>query len=115
MVQLGLKDRALSNDSIWLCTNCQTCVDHCPQNVGTAEVVRALRNLAAKEGRTPRVYGELSSAIEKTGYAYEIPQLRLRKREAKGLPPLPKGDVESIRKLFKATGFSNTSEEEEKG
>ena len=112
MVQLGLRDRALSNDSIWLCTNCFTCVDHCPQDVGTAEVVRALRNLVAKERSMPRVYEDLSSSILKTGYAYEIPQLRLRKREEQGLPPLPKGDVDSIRKLFKATGFSKTLERE---
>jgi len=114
MVQLGLKDRALSDDSIWLCTTCFTCVDHCPQDVGTAEVVRALRNLAVKERPMPPVYKELSSAILKTGYAYEIPQLRLRQREEKGLPPLPKGDVDSVQKLFKATGFSKTIEEEEK-
>ncbi|MFQ6063951.1 MAG: 4Fe-4S dicluster domain-containing protein [Candidatus Bathyarchaeia archaeon] len=112
MVQLGLKEKALSDDSIWLCTSCFTCVDHCPQDVGTAEVVRALRNLAVKERPMPRVYEELSSAILKTGYAYEIPQLRLKKREEQGLPPLPKGDVASVDKLFKATGFSKTLERE---
>jgi len=114
MIQLGLRDRALSDDSIWLCTSCFTCVDHCPQDVGTADVVRALRNLAVKERPMPRVYKELSSAILKTGYAYDIPQLRLRKREEQGLPPLPRGDVESVRKLFKVTSFSKIVEREEK-
>jgi heterodisulfide reductase subunit C len=113
MVQLGLRDRVLSDESLWLCTKCFTCVDHCPQNVGTAEVVRALRNLAVKERAMPRVYKDLSSAILKTGYAYEIPQLRLRQRKEKGLPPLPKGDVDSVNKLAKATSFAETVEKEE--
>ncbi|NIP66571.1 4Fe-4S dicluster domain-containing protein [Candidatus Bathyarchaeota archaeon] len=113
IMQLGLKDRALSDDSIWLCTTCFTCVDHCPQDVGTAEVIRVLRNLAVKEEPMPRVYQDLSSAILKTGYAYRIPQLRLKKRKEKGLPPLPTGAVESVCKLGKATGFSKLLEEEE--
>ncbi len=114
MIQLGLKDRVLSREDIWLCTTCFTCVDHCPQDVGTADVVRALRNLAVEENSMPRVYRDLSSAILKTGYAYAIPESRLRKREQLGLPPLPKGDVESVNKLFEATGFSKTMENEEK-
>lgn len=114
MIQLGLKDRVLSREDIWLCTTCFTCVDHCPQDVGTADVVRALRNLAVEENSMPRVYRDLSSAILKTGYAYLIPESRLRKREQLGLPPLPKGDVESVNKLFEATGFSKTMEREEK-
>lgn len=112
MIQLGLRDRVLSDEDIWLCTTCFTCVDHCPQDVGTADVVRALRNLTVKERPMPRVYEDLSSAILKTGYAYKIPQLRLRRREEQGLPPLPKGDVESVDKLFKVTGFSKTMERE---
>ncbi len=114
MIQLGLKDRVLSKEDIWLCTTCFTCVDHCPQDVGTADVVRALRNLAVRERPMPRVYEDLSSAILKTGYAYIIPQSRLRKREKLELPPLPKGDVESVKKLFEVTGFSKIIENEEK-
>ncbi len=110
MVQLGLKDRLLSNDAIWLCTTCFTCIDHCPQDVETASIVRALRNLAIKVGVMPLVYKELASNILETGYAYKIPELRLRRREEQGLPPLPKANLESIEKLFDITGFSKTFE-----
>jgi heterodisulfide reductase subunit C len=114
MIQLGLKDRVLSKEDIWLCTTCFTCVDHCPQDVGTADIVRALRNLAVRERPMPRVYEDLSSAILKTGYAYIIPESRLKKREILGLPPLPRGDAESVKKLFEVTGFSKIIENEEK-
>ena len=110
MVQLGLKDRLLSNDVIWLCSTCFTCVDHCPQDVGIAQIVRALRNLTVKGGSMPLVYQELASNILKTGYAYMIPELRLKKREEKGLPALPKANLGSVAKLFDITGFSKTLE-----
>ena len=112
MTQLGLKDRLLSSDVIWLCSTCFTCIDHCPQDVGIASIVRALRNLSVKERDMPVVFKELASNILKTGYAYLIPELRLKKREEQGLPTLPKANLESVAKLFDITGFSKTLEKE---
>jgi len=106
MTQLGLKSKVLSSDVIWLCAACFTCVDHCPQDVEIASVLRALRNLAVKEGFLPAVYKELASNILQTGLAYKIPDLRLKKRVDIGLPPLPKADLDSVNKLADATGFS---------
>ncbi|KPV62437.1 MAG: CoB--CoM heterodisulfide reductase iron-sulfur subunit C [Candidatus Bathyarchaeota archaeon BA1] len=111
MTQLGLKDRVLSSDVIWLCAACFTCVDHCPQDVEIASVLRALRNLAVKEGYLPAIYRELASNILQTGLAYKIPELRLRRREEIGLPPLPKADLESVNKLADVTGFSKLVQE----
>lgn len=112
MTQLGLKDRLLSNDVIWLCSTCFACIDHCPQDVGIANIVRALRNLTVKERGMPVVFKELASNILKTGYAYMIPGLRLKKRDEQGLPSLPKANLESIAKLFDITGFSEILEKE---
>ena len=67
MVQLGLKKRLLLNDVLWLCSTCSTCVDHCPQDVGIVNIVRALRNLTVKEGEMPDVYRHLASSIKKNG------------------------------------------------
>ena len=99
MTQLGMKDRLLSSESLWLCAACFTCVDHCPQGVDIAGVVRTLRNMAVNEGIIPTVFRELLSNILKTGYAYRIPEMRLKKRVEKGLPPLPKANLEDMSKL----------------
>jgi len=80
--------------------------------VGIASIVRALRNLSVKERDMPNVFKELASNIRKTGYAYMIPGLRLKKREEQRLPSLPKANLESIGKLFDITGFSKTLEKE---
>lgn len=110
LAQLGIKDQVLKSDTIWLCAACYTCVDHCPQDVEIASVLRALRNMAVKEGAMPLNFKELASAIMQTGYAYRIPELRIKKREETALPPLPKGNLEDIAKLFKVTGFSKVLE-----
>lgn len=114
MTQLGLKSKVLSSDVIWLCAACFTCVDHCPQDVEVAGVLRALRNLAVKEGFMPVAFKQLASNILETGYAYKIPDWLLREREEQGLPPLPKANLESITKLFDVTGLSKLIEKEGK-
>ncbi|MDH5782808.1 MAG: 4Fe-4S dicluster domain-containing protein [Candidatus Bathyarchaeota archaeon] len=110
MIQLGLKNKLLSNDIIWLCSTCFTCIDHCPQDVGIANIVRALRHLTVERETMPVVYKELASNILKTGYAYVIPRLRLKKREEMELPSLPKANLENLAKLFDVTGLSKMLE-----
>jgi heterodisulfide reductase subunit C len=105
MAQLGLRERVLNSDTLWLCAACFTCTDRCPQDVEVASVIRVLRNLAAEKGYVPQVFKEQSSSILESGYAYKIPELRIKKRESLGLPPLPKGNVESIRKSLMGVRF----------
>jgi CoB--CoM heterodisulfide reductase subunit C len=105
MAQLGLKDRVLKSDTLWLCASCFTCTDRCPQDVEVASVIRVLRNLAAEQGCMPQVFKEQCASILESGYAYKIPELRVKKRETLGLPPLPKGNPESIRKTLREVHF----------
>ncbi|MCW3985050.1 MAG: 4Fe-4S dicluster domain-containing protein [Candidatus Bathyarchaeota archaeon] len=106
MTQLGLKNRVLSSDTLWLCAACFTCTDRCPQDVEVASVIRILRNAAAEQGLMPSIFKDLGLSILESGIAYRIPELRLKKREQIGLPPLPKGNPEVMMKLAKVTGFS---------
>lgn len=50
MVLLGMKEQVLSSDLIWFCLQCYNCQAHCPQNVDFADIVKALRSIAVKEG-----------------------------------------------------------------
>jgi heterodisulfide reductase subunit C len=105
MTQLGLKDRVLKSDALWLCASCFTCTDRCPQGVEVASVIRVLRNLAAEQGIVPQMFKEETASILESGYAYRIPELRVKKRETLGLPPLPRGNAESIRKSLRDVGI----------
>lgn len=110
MTQFGLRDRVLSSETLWLCAACFTCTDRCPQGVEVASVLRVLRNLAVEKGYMPLVFKELGSSILQSGYAYKIPDLRIKKREELGLPPLPMGKSEELRKLAELVGFKKLME-----
>jgi len=45
-VQLGMRDAALSADSIWICATCYTCSVRCPNDIDIARVMDTLRRLA---------------------------------------------------------------------
>ena len=49
-ILLGMKNETLSSGELWKCYQCHTCVAHCPQDVRFADIVRALREVAVKEG-----------------------------------------------------------------
>jgi heterodisulfide reductase subunit C len=111
MAQLGLKDRVLKSDTLWLCSACFTCTDRCPQDVEVASVIRVFRNLAAESGCVPQVFRDQAQSLIETGYAFKIPELRLKKRESQGLPSLPKGNPESIRKVLRGVKFFEAKQE----
>ena len=116
MAQLGLKERVLNSPTLWLCAACFTCTDRCPQGVEVASVIRVLRNLAAERGIVPQVFKDQTASILESGYAYKIPDLRIKKRETQGLPPLPKSKPEHIRKTLKGVKFlENTKQGEQNG
>jgi heterodisulfide reductase subunit C len=110
MAQLGLKERVLKSETLWLCASCFTCTDRCPQDIEVASIIRVLRNLAAKQGIFPTVIKEQTLSVLKSGYAYKIPELRKRKRLHLDLPPLPKSDPEKIQKILKKTGIKKLIE-----
>ncbi|MEM3561658.1 MAG: 4Fe-4S dicluster domain-containing protein [Candidatus Jordarchaeaceae archaeon] len=105
MVLFGLKSDVLSAGELWLCASCYTCTDRCPRGVRFSSLLRVLRNLAVKEGYIPDGFRELASNILETGYAYEISESRMKKREAAGLPPLPKANLKRLARLAEIMGF----------
>lgn len=48
-VQLGMKDRAMNDDTIWLCVSCMTCSTRCPQDIDIAHVINSVKMMAQEE------------------------------------------------------------------
>jgi heterodisulfide reductase subunit C len=44
LLQLGLYDRALAQNSYWVCSSCETCTARCPRNVEIKEIMELLRH-----------------------------------------------------------------------
>lgn len=57
-ILIGLKDEVLTSKDLWKCYQCHTCVAHCPQDVRFADVIRAVRELAVKEGVVSKEFRE---------------------------------------------------------
>lgn len=48
-VQLGMKDRAEKDSTVWRCTSCQTCTARCPQGIDIAHIVDTVKMIAQEE------------------------------------------------------------------
>lgn len=107
LVQLGLKDEALTSSTIWICATCYTCSTRCPRDVDIAAVMDALRVMALKEGKKPadRNVGVFHQAflesVKQFGRSYELGlmiryklgTMRLTEDMALGLKMLAKGKL----------------------
>ena len=51
---LGLKDEALTDPDLWLCTTCYSCSDRCPRDIAPTDVIMAMRNMAFKRDIIPK-------------------------------------------------------------
>ncbi len=65
MILLGMKERVLSSDIIWLCHMCYTCSFHCPQDVKFVKVMAVLREMAVKEGHVAPAFARSIDEIDK--------------------------------------------------
>jgi heterodisulfide reductase subunit C len=48
LLQLDIRERLLSAESIWMCLTCETCTTRCPNQFDPAAVIDALREIALK-------------------------------------------------------------------
>ncbi len=56
LLQLDIRERLLSAESLWMCLTCETCTTRCPNEFDPAAVIDALREIVLKEspGFIPR-------------------------------------------------------------
>lgn len=77
LVQLGLKESALSCRSIWLCATCQACTTRCPNNIDVARVMDVLRHMARQAGYAPEANvktftDSFLASVAKHGRVFEV-------------------------------------------
>ena len=64
MVVMGMRDEVLSSPFIWLCSACDICYRRCPQGVHISDLMKAIRNVAIREGYEPvRVIAEVNERM----------------------------------------------------
>jgi len=53
-IQLGWRKELMESSTIWICLSCEMCTTYCPNEVGVAETINHLRNMAAHSVIKPR-------------------------------------------------------------
>lgn len=64
MILLGMEKEVLSSPQLWQCSQCHTCVAHCPQDVRFADIVRVLRELALEDGIVSKEFADEVGKID---------------------------------------------------
>lgn len=108
---LGMEEELLGKDSpIWLCTNCYSCYERCPQDVRPIEVIVALKNMAVEKGTAPDNLAKLSDNIAKTGMSVIVSSAVNRKREQLGLPELRTIPIDELNTILEDKEVLSTDE-----
>lgn len=114
MVLLGMKQRVLNSDFIWLCSTCYSCTERCPQGVRFTDVMNAIKNLAVKEGYTPPALVQQIGILKKQGRLYEIDDFDNNKRASMGLPKIEKSKGYT-QKIIESTDIEVLMEKSKRG
>jgi heterodisulfide reductase subunit C len=113
-VLYGMEEELLGDESpIWMCSNCFTCFDRCPQDVKPIEVIIALKNLMGDRGKAPRGVAEAAARILAAGRSAMVTTATARRREELGLPPLAELDTADLRAIVGAGEPTNSDPNEE--
>lgn len=98
---LGMEEALIGENSpIWLCTNCYSCYERCPQDVRPIEVIIALKNMAVEKGTAPANLSKLSENIAETGMSVKVSSAVHRRRQELGLPELKTLPLEELKKIL---------------
>jgi len=61
---LGLREEVLSSKEIWLCSACDACYARCPKGIHISEVMKAIRDIAIREGyEAPGPFPEINEDV----------------------------------------------------
>ncbi|MGQ9654066.1 MAG: 4Fe-4S dicluster domain-containing protein [Thermodesulfobacteriota bacterium] len=99
MVLLGMREQVLREPFVWLCASCYTCQERCPQGVRISDLMRAIKNMAVREGNMPEGIPLQVNLLKDKGTLYPLDDFDNKKRVKSGLPPMP-GSHEDVGPLM---------------
>jgi heterodisulfide reductase subunit C len=101
----GEKEKALHNETLWLCTSCLLCTVRCPRGIRPKSVVAALKEIAGKEEEKSkdasyerlflaqiREYGRIAELALTANFLLVFPQGMVHSMQM-GLELLPRGKI----------------------
>ena len=111
MALLDMREEIFNAPELWYCTTCFTCYERCPKGVKTTDIIRTIRNLAAKEGHMSVPHRMIGVYVLKTGHAVPIGPDQMKLREKVGLDSQPPTTqkypeyLKEVQEIFRTTGY----------
>ncbi len=99
MILLGMREKVLKEPFVWLCASCYTCQERCPQGVRISDLMRAIKNMAVREGNMPDGIPLQVNLLREKGTLYPLDDFDNKKRMKSGLPAMP-GSHEDVGPLL---------------
>ncbi len=75
-VLTGQRQAVLANELLWYCETCYACSAYCPQNVKFGDVMRALRELAVREGYFSPAFLARMREVDRLAHALRLDLVR---------------------------------------
>ncbi|MFQ5711195.1 MAG: 4Fe-4S dicluster domain-containing protein [Candidatus Geothermarchaeales archaeon] len=101
---LGGREQVVEDKTLWLCAECHSCEEFCPQDVHIYSALTAIRNIATGEGNAPRPFFRNAKILADTGRIASMMGVN-KLREKVGLRPLEELESSDVIKIMKVTGF----------
>ncbi len=111
--QLGIADKVLASEDLWMCTTCYTCQERCPRGVEITDIVMTMRNLAVEAGYMQEAHVRIGGFLAKTGHLLPLKEPMMKARKSLGLDETPptvlanKKNQELVLNIIKETGFTD--------
>ncbi len=111
MAQEDMREEIFNAPELWFCSTCFTCYERCPKGVKTTDLIRVIRNLAAKAGHMSVPHRMIGVYVLKTGHAVPIGEPQMKLREEVGLESQPpttqkyKEQLEQVQEIFRTTHY----------
>ena len=112
---LGLREAVLSSNTIWLCVSCFSCSERCPQGVRLTDVIRAIRNIAVKEGYIHPFFKAQGEMIANAGRTFDSAEFINEQRADLDLPPVPIVNIDEVSKILENTKVKEILARTQKG
>jgi len=114
---LGLKNKIFKerDPDVWLCTQCCTCDEICPQKVKLTEIFAFIKNQFTENFNAPEGYLGEARALYQFGKTVMLQPAIERRRTQLGLSTIIEPKPEEVKYFLEAIGLNKLVSKEERG
>ena len=77
LIHAGMREEALSHDTMWKCVSCYLCTARCPQKIPITDIMYTLKRMSAREGYAgasdaPALARTFTGFVDRFGRSFEL-------------------------------------------